>query len=404
MKIGAVIVGGILLVGTLAWFILQDPGGNEADVPKLDLGDEWWFSHSLNGEGGDDSYLMAKVLGIELIGGNEFYIIGEVLWNNCTKEDYGEVHRSKSNLSLCDSEGNIHSEPLNFPLKDGKTWNGRMNGEDNYTFTCESFSKYKVRAGTFGGFKITAVGEAGDYIFRYSPEVEYFIAVSHTDPAQGEGDAHSYELELVGYGNADKDGDGITDVGEDILHIDAANEDTDGDGSPDGNDRNPLMDLGFTLELVRLLIEDRTDLLSDPDVYLWIQIDAGGEFFSDQTDTYRNQQDISLDLVFDVDIPDDGPPGPLDIVGVVNFWEQKEPAALGIALDVCGDATDVDGFHFYFTYDIFTEVWSLYPRNPGGSQPYVTGSGSATVSGLDDGYSLVEERPVQDATLEFNMY
>ena len=405
MKIGAVVLVGVLLIGIIGWFIFHSSEEEGADVPEFDLGEEWWFSHRVEGQGSNNAYLMTKVIGTEMMEGEEFYLIGETVWNNATQEDYREIFCLMTNLSVYDSDGNLLSEPLNFPLKDGKTWKGRMDGVDNYNFTCESFSKYKVNAGTFGGFKITATGDSGNYILWYSPKVEYLIAVSYTSPGGGGEDDYSYELKLEGYGNADKDGDGITDIGEGILHSDSDNKDTDGDGVIDGSDLNPLMDLRFTLELVHLKIEDKTDLLSDPDVYIWVQIVAGDEFFSDTTETYRNQREIDLNIVYDLDIPDDGNPGPMDVGGVVNFWEQKEPAALGVALDVCGDKTDVDGFHFYFTYDIFTEVWSLYPRNPsGGSEAYLTGSGSATVSGMDDGFSLVEERPVQDATLEFDMY
>ena len=170
----------------------------------------------------------------------------------------------------------------------------------------------------------------------------------------------------------------------------------------DGDDRNPLMDLGFTLELIHFRVEDRTDLLTESDVYLWVQISAGGEFLFDQTDTYRNQNDIDLNLVYEVDIADDGPPGAIFISGTVNFWEEKEPASAGVALDVCADPTDTNGFHFFFSYDIYSEEWSLYPIS--GAEAYVTGSGQYTVSGLDDGFSFAEETPVQDATLDFNMY
>jgi len=395
----------VLVLGILGWLVFYRNGGDDANVPSFQLGEEWWFSLEVKGSGSGSGHLMTKVIGTELMNGRHFYLVGETVWNNATQEDYEEALFSMSNMSVYDIEGNIRSEPFAFPLKDGATWTGMMDGVGDYNFSCKSFSGFKVDAGKFSGFKITATGSGGNYVFWYSPGVRYFVAVSYTAPDGAGEDDHSYELRLDAHGTTDSDMDGITAAGEKIIGTKSENKDTDRDGVVDGDDLNPLMDLRFTLELIHLTIEDKTDLLSDPDVYIWIQIVAGDEFVSDTTDTYRNQRDINLDLVYDIDIPDDGEPGPLEIGGVVNFWEQKEPAALGIALDVCGDTSEVDGFHFYFTYDIFMEEWSLYPMNPfWGSEAYMTGSGKTTVSGLDDGFSLIEERPVQDATLEFDMY
>ncbi len=395
----------VVVLGIIGLALTRDGDNNDGSIPELKPGEEWWYSSSRAGGGTQGTYVTVKVTGTKVMGGDHYYTLEENRWENSTKIGSEELLASMGNLSLCDTEGIPLSQPFSFPLHEGKEWVGVMEGIEGHVFKCSRFYDLKTPAGTFDGYKIDSKGPAGDFIFWYSPEVRYIVAMEYSPLDDAAGGDNAYRRELVGFGGRDGDSDGMTDKGEGILGCNPSNRDTDKDGVPDGTDLNPLIDLGFTLELIHLTIEERTDVISDPDVYIWIQISAGSEFLSESTDTYRNQHDIALNLAYVLDISDDGEAGPMIIGGAVNFWEQKEPAELGIALDVCGDSTEVDGFHFYFTYDLNTGQWRLYPQNPfWGSPSYLTGDGEYTVTGLDDGFSLMEERPVQDATLTFDMY
>lgn len=399
---------GIFILGAVGWVVYGDDEGDGGGVPRFELGEEWWYLMDTEG-GGENSYRRTRIWGTMIAEGEQYYRVDETRWENGTTAEHVELSWAMSNLSVYDPEMNLLSRPFDFPLEDGKTWSGKMNGVDNYNFTCVRFKEFNTGAGEFKGFKITATGSEGDYIFRYSGEVGYFVGMSYTAPSGSSGEGGgTYDLRLEGHGLADGDGDGLIDVGEELLGADPKMEDTDNDGVIDGSDMAPTFDLDFTLELIRLTVEDKTDLVTQPDVFMYIDIYAGDEYLYERTDTYRNQGEIELNLEYTLDMNDDiteqtGPS--LGVGGEVNFWEQKEPAAMGIALDVCSDREEVNGFHFYFTYDITSGKWSLYPRSPGwGSGPYLSGEGEYTVSGLDDGFSLREERPVQDATLEFDMY
>jgi hypothetical protein len=403
-KIRIIAVAAIVVILVLAIFAvagLLSPGAGEGDVPKFNLGDEWWYTKQEGSGESEDTYLMTKVIGTLLMNGIRFYQVGQTGWRNATRESYESCNMAQSNLSVCDGDGYFESEPFDFPLEDGKEWKGLMGGVKDYSFTCDRFSSYQVPAGKFSGFKITASGSSGSYDFWYSSKVKYLIAYSY-QPAAGDEVNESFEYRLVGYGSRDGDKDGLSDAGEKIIGSDPSIRDTDGDGVLDGNDLNPLRDLSFTFELIHLTVEDRTDIITQSDVFIDIMIFAGTEYVFERTDTYRNQNDIDLNLIYEFDIADDGEPGSTYIWGELNFWEEKEPSSGGIVLDVCADPSTTSGYHFYFYYDIFKQEWSL--QSSSFYEPYITGSGEYTVSGLEDGFSAIEEAPAQDATFTFNMF
>jgi hypothetical protein len=149
----------IVVVSTIIVIFAVD---KTAHLPSLNVGDEWWYrGHYYDNYVGYeyDIYCFTRINGtgnIKLID----------TYEEITRyyDEYGMIESryydlDKSTLNPIDSKGNTLSKRFNFPLKDGKTWEGKWRGYKNRTFKAEYVEGCKVPAGTYNAYRIKVLND-----------------------------------------------------------------------------------------------------------------------------------------------------------------------------------------------------------------------------------------------------
>ncbi len=308
----------------------SDDSSNEGNLPTWKEGDSWSYTQTdidLLSQTEEEKVVVLTVAGVD----QSTWLIDDAYYVNSSYSSFesrfstgrGEII-AMGNLSEAEMTWNGLSlfRDYDFPLEVGKHWgepNVFVNFSGEYQVTKETI---KVSAGTFECFKIHGDFNYvhGDWKEIVSRTIYYSPLVKREVKKQIEGELwigddmvrYGQERELLAYGFADTDGDGLADtVEEEVFGSDPKLPDSDGDGVEDAEDFMPSLDayLKVTLAEFETGGNDATDNGASPtecDPYFVVDIfphDSAQPFASIETEPSPDQ-DTVYDQSVVIDLPD----------------------------------------------------------------------------------------------------
>lgn len=365
------LVAVLVMTGFTGCLFDDDPS---ADRPTWNTGYDWWYSsygytevEGQTEEGWGESH-QRYVNGTTTVGGVEAYSLIRTNTNN-SRLNLGEQEEefwSVGGLNPVDAEGGEGATLFKWPLEDDKKWRG---SEENasYNASVEFMEEFRVPAGRFDAFKVTlrfdAITEDNLTIrlrleYYYAEKVRFTIREDNIIEVYENGTLYGREIErceLLAYGHSDGDGDGISDGGERWLGTNPKVSDTDSDGTPDGADYTPLLDLQVAVELRHFSTSDDCEPI--------LEENMGGEtngcdvfFIVDNTATTdelvttpsANQDNFDMVELYEVDVPDD-----LGFFSLrVRAWDDDSDSS-----DDTLDISQAGGVALTLSYEVYADVW-----------------------------------------------
>lgn len=399
-----------LITSTFIIIFLFD---NTMKLPKLYIGDEWWYEGYYN-----DNYIEKRydiICYTRINSTDETNLIDT--YEEITKyyDEYGwlESHYNnidKSTLNPINSKGNTISNKFDFPLKGKKSWIGKWKGTESRTFKAEYVDNYNVPAGSFKTYRIEVFnGSKVIAEYYYSDDVRGIIEYMEYDEEE------KYEKIKVEYSltkffskSKDSDNDYISNMGEKILKTDPDKQDSDSDGIIDSKDIYPYVDLKIQFGLNFFSIDGSIDDRRRPGVLYHNECDPYFIIFESltltfyQTETIYDSDEIQLNILWEFDYPDNKasnkwiffPSGDTIKINILfylfAFDEDSRVDDHGI---IVGDDNldindDEDKEELEILFNIRKNEWMIYPF-----RDWANGEGSSSGSGNDE----------NDATVTFEM-
>lgn len=167
--------------------------------------------------------------------------------------------------------------------------------------------------------------------------------------------------------------------------INSGDPDTDGDGVPDSQDIDPLVNLTVTVTIKEIRAFDKLDKFSDPDFYVKVFIN-NQEF---KSDTWYNQNYVKEEWSVTADVPDDEE----NVSIKIQLWDH------GPVLDKLCDLSSNGGEFYPGTYDVYL-TYSLKTGHWMGDDYIGDPSGYGRLNGCDDNSIYQNDR---DCELRFDI-
>lgn len=331
----AIILALLVVISSISfyWLVLQN---ESAERPDWEEGYDWWYNSYFEndgfdgqtGKGWEQSY-QRYVVDTTKKNDTPAYEIREMEFNGSrlnvrfASQDYWSL-----GLTVLDDLGIPEGNNFKWPLEESKSW--RFLSETyNYSAKVEKMEDVNVPAGTFESFKV---------VHRYDPieledgRLELVNTLFYSDDAKNivryesliKGwdvngtyiGSHFQRDELVAYGFSDKDGDGLSDMGERFFGTRPDESDSDGDGFKDGFDIVPHLDMSVYIDLVYISVDtnDGCEPLDEGllgegdgcDTFLRYGISTSDDTLPEQdTAVIQDSDATSLEVRLEHDVDDD---------------------------------------------------------------------------------------------------
>jgi len=200
-----------------------------------------------------------------------------------------------------------HADPIKdlYPLKDGMSIK-----VDDTLYSVELSRDHQTPLGILDCYLIHHYRIPDNnrlmYTRIFSIDHRFFIGVD------GKGDYEDEDRWVFAMGLTDSDGDMLSDGIEEFIGTNPSNEDTDGDGAPDGRDINPLRDVMSTVKIGDFQVINPLISGDIPDVYFIVDLERfhlyeslEDPFEIASTSVQDNSYSGMVDLELEIDFPDD---------------------------------------------------------------------------------------------------